>query len=66
MTDVGKHTVYAGDDQTVPTYSRTHAVAAALEVIAASAAGGAPINLSYEFEQLSRYADQIQEALKVK
>jgi hypothetical protein len=66
MTNAGKHAVAAGNEQTLPEYSRTHAVAAALEVIAASAADGAPINLSYEFEHLSTYADQIQEALKVK
>lgn len=43
---------------------RAFAVAAALEVIAARASGASGnLNLSYEFEQLSRYADQIQEAL---
>ncbi len=44
---------------------RGRAVAAALEVIAGYAASGSPsVNLSYEFEQLSTYADQIQAALK--
>ncbi|QJI29923.1 hypothetical protein HKK55_14810 [Pseudomonas sp. ADAK18] len=66
MTDVGKHAVAAGNEQTLPEYSRTHAVAAALEVIAALAAGGTALNLTHQFEHLSKYADQIQEALKVK
>ena len=55
-------------DSTSNAYSaqdkRAFAVAAALEVIAARATGpSGNVNLSYEFEQLSRYADQIQEAL---
>ena len=45
---------------------RAFAVAAALEVIAARATGpSGNVNLSYEFEQLSQYADQIQQALAV-
>lgn len=44
---------------------RANAVAAALEVIAARSGGASGnVNLAYEFEQLSAYADQIQEALK--
>lgn len=66
MTDVGKHVVSAGSDDSVQELSRTNAVAAALEVITAYATSGTPINLSYQFEQLSKYADQIQDALKVR
>lgn len=47
-----------------PDNKRAIAVGAALEVIAARATGpSGNVNLSYEFEQLSRYADQIQAAL---
>jgi hypothetical protein len=46
--------------------NRAHAVAAALEVIAAKAGGADATGLSREFHNLSAYADQIQEALKVK
>ncbi|VVM95488.1 hypothetical protein [Pseudomonas fluorescens] len=57
----------AGKNLDAPKTSRNYAVAAALEVIAGLAASGnTAVNLSYEFEQLSTYADQIQAALKVK
>lgn len=57
----------AGKHIDSPKTSRMYAVAAALEVISAHAASGSTsINLGHEFEQLSTYADQIQEALKAK
>nr|WP_315436042.1 hypothetical protein [uncultured Pseudomonas sp.] len=47
--------------------ARGHAVAAALETIAAFAASGnTSVDLEKEFSKLSAYADKIQEALKVK
>ena len=46
--------------------TRAHAVAAALEVIAAKASSADATGLFREFANLSSYADQIQEALKVK
>lgn len=67
MTSLIESVITAGKFEGTPPLSRQHAVAAALEVIAGVAASGNPsVNLSYEFEQLSTYADQIQEALKVK
>ncbi|EPL03893.1 hypothetical protein [Pseudomonas sp. CF161] len=57
----------AGKYIETPVVSRPYAVAAALEVIAGLAASGSPAtNLAAEFENLSLYADKIQEALKVK
>ncbi|KAE9640654.1 hypothetical protein EJA70_24470 [Pseudomonas sp. PB103] len=46
--------------------ARAHAVASALELIAARASSSASVHLSQELDNLSKYADQIQEALKVK
>lgn len=45
---------------------RSYAVAVALELIAAHAASNTAVNLSTELDNLSKYADQIQAALKVK
>lgn len=57
----------AGKNIDSPKTSRMYAVAAALEVICAHAASGrTSVNLGHEFEQLSTYADHIQEALKSK
>ncbi|MBX8510271.1 hypothetical protein K5D34_11335 [Pseudomonas cichorii] len=42
---------------------RALAVAIALEIIAAKAAGADAANIANEFDNLSRYADQIQTAL---
>lgn len=47
--------------------ARGHAVAAALETIAALAASGnTSVDLEKEFSKLSAYADKIQEALAAK
>lgn len=62
MSEVGKHGVLAG---TASTGRRTHAVAAALEIIAARASSSTPVDLAAEFNNLKQYADRIQEALKV-
>lgn len=57
----------AGKNLDSPKTSRMYAVAAALEVIRAHATSGSTsVNLGHEFEQLSTYADHIQEALKAK
>ncbi|WP_223429984.1 hypothetical protein [Pseudomonas sp. GL-B-26] len=45
---------------------RGHAVAVALELIASKATIAEGISLSRELDNLSSYADKIQEALKVK
>lgn len=45
---------------------RARAVAAAISIIEAKAAGGSETSLKSEFFHLSEYADKIQEALKVK
>lgn len=67
MTEIGKNIVAAGTNKTNDDNHRRYAVAAALEVIAGFAASGHPsVSLDYEFGQLSKYADQIQEALKAK
>ena len=46
--------------------ARAHAVASALELIAARASSSASVHLSEELDNLSKYADQIQDALKLK
>lgn len=67
MSDLIEAVHSAGKNLDAPKTSRNYAVSAALEVIARLAASGSTsVNLSYEFEQLSKYADQIQAALKVK
>jgi hypothetical protein len=67
MASLIESALSAGKYIDTPAISRPHAVAAALEIIAGLAASGATgINLGYEFEQLSSYADQIEQALKVK
>jgi hypothetical protein len=54
-------------DRTTPQSDyRARAVAAALTIIEAKAAGGSDINLKTEFAHLSEYADKILEAMKVK
>jgi hypothetical protein len=45
---------------------RILAVSAALELIAARASNSTPFNLEPEFNNLSKYADQIQEAINKK
>ena len=45
---------------------RAYAVGIALELIAAKLSSGASTNLDGEVDNLSKYADKIQEALKVK
>jgi len=66
MSEISKNVTSAGALKTAEQHHRAHAVAAALEVIAARSTGSSgSVNLSYEFEQLSTYADQIQAALKV-
>lgn len=65
--EIGKLIINAGNNETNDDHYRRYAVAAALEVIAGFVASGHPsVSLDYEFGQLSSYADQIQEALKVK
>ncbi|MEX5322367.1 hypothetical protein WCE04_23885 [Pseudomonas shirazica] len=65
MSEIAKHVTSAGPLKTSEQHQRAHAVAAALEVIAARASGASGnMNLDYEFEKLSTYADQIQAALK--
>ena len=49
-----------------PEAARAHAVACALELIAARVSSSASVHLDLELEKLSTYADQIQAALKVK
>ena len=67
MSEIGKNIVAAGTNKTEEEHRRRYAVAAALEVIAEYVASGSPgASLSYELDQLSRYADLIQDALKVK
>ncbi|MCV4285083.1 hypothetical protein [Pseudomonas capsici] len=57
---------YASDDDLDSDVRRAYAVAAALEVISSKASGADSTSLKIEFSNLSTYADQIQEALKVK
>lgn len=45
---------------------RVVAVSAALEIIAARASSSAPVTLEVEFDNLSKYADQIQAAIDKK
>ncbi|WP_434626208.1 hypothetical protein J3P84_23570 [Pseudomonas sp. Z1-29] len=56
----------AGDVDYSNEVRRTAAVSAALTVIAYKASGADSTNLSVEMTRLSTYADQIQEALRVK
>ncbi|QDR69237.1 hypothetical protein [Pseudomonas sp. BJP69] len=49
-----------------PESKRSFAVAIAIEVIAAKAASASGADLEAEFKNLSQYADNIQEAMKVK
>ena len=52
--------------KTKPEGRRILAVSAALELIARKAAGSTPINLDAELKLLSKYADYIQAATKLK
>jgi hypothetical protein len=68
MSEVGKlvlsASTYSSDDAAG---RRTYAVAAALEVVMARAASmNGPGQLEAEMDNLSRYADRIQEALEGK
>ena len=58
--------VTAVTPRTSAEFARAYAVASALELIAARASSSASVHLSQELDNLSKYADQIQEALKVK
>ncbi|MCX2891632.1 hypothetical protein OO258_25735 [Pseudomonas sp. DCB_BI] len=62
LTELGGHRYSALPDE----QKRALAVAAALEVICAKASGADATKLSVEFGSLSAYADQIQDALKLK
>ena len=65
MSTISQNVLNASTDNGPKEILRKYAVAAALEVIAARATGSSGnVNLSYEFEQLSNYADQIQAALE--
>jgi hypothetical protein len=55
----------AGYSNIAPQYQRAYAVGAALEIITARATSSNGIDLTTEFSNLSKYADQIQAALKV-
>lgn len=67
MNEIGKNVVNAGHNKTHEDHHRRYAVAAALEVIASRVAGTTVGGLlESEMENLSKYADQIQEALKIK
>ena len=62
LTELGGHRYSSLPDE----QKRALAVAAALEVICSKATGGDTTSLNAEFENLSTYADHVQEALKVK
>ncbi|MGU9827736.1 hypothetical protein [Pseudomonas sp. LF242] len=65
MSEISKNVVNASPDKTSEEVLRKYAVAAALEVIAARApAMTSSGQLEHEMSRLSKYADQIQEALK--
>lgn len=49
-----------------PITQRSIAVGAALELILGRVSSSATVHLSQEMDNLSKYADQIQEALKLK
>lgn len=55
----------AGSSQVSANTARSNAVAIALELISARVSSSASVHLSHELNNLSKYADQIQEALKV-
>lgn len=65
-TTINASVLNAANADLAPNVNRAHAVAVALEVIAAKASGADATGLFREFANLSAYADQIQEALKVK
>ncbi|MGY2190511.1 MULTISPECIES: hypothetical protein [Pseudomonas] len=67
MSEIAKNVLAASPDKTSEEILRKYAVAAALEVIAARApAMTSTGQLEHEMSRLSKYADQIQEALKAK
>lgn len=67
MSELTKNVTNSTSPKSPEQHQRAHAVAAALEVIAGFVASGGPsISLAVEFENLSDYADKIQEALKTK
>lgn len=67
MSEIAKNVLAASPDKTPEEIIRKYAVAAALEVIAARApAMTSTGQLEHEMSKLSKYADQIQEALKAK
>ena len=67
MSEISKNVLNSGLVKGQDTHYRSHAVAAALEVIAVAVAGTSDANrLASEMSRLSEYADLIQEAIKVK
>lgn len=67
MSTIANLVLSAGSNRTDQEMYRRNAVAAALEVIAANVQGaGTHGLLEEEMKKLSTYADQIQEALKIK
>lgn len=66
MSDIGQQISSASNTSLDDEARRAGAVAAAMEAIAAKGLGGGDLNLAYELENLSKYADQIQDALSAK
>lgn len=66
MSDIGQQISSASNTSLDDEARRAGAVAAAMEAIAAKGLGGGDLNLAYELENLSTYADQIQDALSAK
>lgn len=66
MSAISEHVFKSGPHKTNEDIHRAHAVAAALETIGAYVATNSGVNLESEIENLSAYADKIQEALKAK
>jgi len=67
MSEISKNVLNSGLVKGQDAHYRSHAVAAALEVIAIAVAGTDDANLlASEMAKLSEYADLIQEAVKVK
>lgn len=64
MSAISEHVFKAGPHKSSEDIHRAHAVAAALEAIAAYAASNSAVSLEAEMQSLSKYADHIQAALK--
>ncbi|WP_312818462.1 hypothetical protein [Pseudomonas sp.] len=63
MSDVKHNALNVAQYLNTTAGKRTVAVSAALEVIAARASSPAPVHLDEEFNNLSKYADQIEAAI---